>query len=242
MAIVLRQVKGSPLTIEELDGNFEEVVDRLEAVEELGSDAGRRIDFIEQPTDDTLLVHYVDETTDGPFTLPTRNWNFRGAWAAATSYAIDDVITAESAVYLVLFAHTSNAEFDPGDNDGMGHDYYGLLLEVLSAAVSPVIEVSDDTFEPSIAQANSYFRCTHVDGCLVTIPLDDDVAFPISTELHFRQCTDNPVVFDEGTFSPTLNGIDGFLNETARMGAQVTIKKIDTDEWDLIGYLAEGSA
>ena len=38
------------------------------------------------------------------------------------------MLTYGGRVYQVLYDHVSAATFDPGANDGQGHDYYGLLL------------------------------------------------------------------------------------------------------------------
>jgi hypothetical protein len=56
---------------------------------------------------------------------------FRGAWANSTGYLANDVFTANGNVYIVLMNLTTPATpiaFDPAANDGMGHDFYGLLL------------------------------------------------------------------------------------------------------------------
>ncbi|TIM16290.1 MAG: hypothetical protein E5Y67_03600 [Mesorhizobium sp.] len=104
---------------------------------------------------------------------------------------------------------------------------------------SVVATVATNTHAPVLADANSYKRCTHVDGCTVTVPLNAAVAFPVDTELTYRQAADEPIIFDTLTDGPTLNGIAGFLDMSGGRGATVTLKKVATDEWDLIGLLAE---
>jgi hypothetical protein len=75
-----------------------------------------------------LTVVLTDHTLLGPYTLPTVTLQFRGEWQPGISYLANDIITHGGATYLVLFNHTSAATFDPGANDGLGHNYYGLLL------------------------------------------------------------------------------------------------------------------
>ncbi|RWO90942.1 hypothetical protein [Mesorhizobium sp.] len=104
---------------------------------------------------------------------------------------------------------------------------------------SVVATVATNTHAPVLADANGYKRCTHVDGCTVTVPLNAAVAFPVDTELTYRQAADEPVIFDTLTDGPTLNGIAGFLDMSGGRGATVTLKKVATDEWDIIGLLAE---
>jgi Carbohydrate-binding module family 5/12 len=302
MAIVFRQVKGAPLTIEELDGNFEDLDGRVAAFEEGTAGGGRSIDYIEQ-VGNSLIVHYTDETQDGPFPLGTLNLFFRDAWQPETEYIKYDIVTAGGATYMVLFAHTSDVAFDPGANDGEGNDYYGLLLANPSIAIptlgntdqvlikasddsydtiwasrgvppdgatgdilvklssdegdyewrdpgelsaAPIFAVSADNFIPnSIDYANVYFRCTNDSGCTVTIPLHSFVAFSIGTELHFRQCSVGPVVLvgdSDTSFEVVLNAIVGFDPMTAAQGAVITAKKIDSNQWDVWGYLATATA
>jgi len=73
----------------------------------------------------TMTDHYVF----GPLIIPTAVWNFRGPWAPNNSYAINDVFTANGAVYLVIYPQlNSGATFYDLANDGQGHNFYALLL------------------------------------------------------------------------------------------------------------------
>jgi hypothetical protein len=84
-------------------------------------------------------------------------------------------------------------------------------------------------------------RCTNAAGCNVIIPLNDDDAIPIHSEFHFRRGPDAGQITIEETPGVTLNGIEGFVNECGPAGAVMTLKKVDEDEWDLFGLLAETS-
>ena len=72
----------------------------------------------------TMTDHYVF----GPYTIPQAVWNFRGPWQPNVTYNVNDVIAVGNAIYLVIFAHISQATFSPYANDGDGHNYYALLL------------------------------------------------------------------------------------------------------------------
>lgn len=306
MTIVYRDIKGANLTPNEVDGNFHDLDDRVTDIEENPPEA-RGISEVTQTGDGgSLNFIMTDSSTEGPFTLPTFGLRFRGEWEAETSYLINDIVTANSAVYLVLFNHTSELEFDPGANNGLGDDYYGLLLEtpattipagggagfVLSkvsatdydlewanrgvpdggnigdfltklsgddgdydwadpgsVGIKPVETVTTDTLDiNSLVYANLYLRCTHVSGCDVTIPTHSQVAFAIGTEIEFRQCALSApvriiagVVQDSDGFIDelvTLNGIDGFDNETDTRGAVLCVKKVGTNSWDVYGLLS----
>lgn len=101
-----------------------------------------------------------------------------------------------------------------------------------------VSTVAGSTYTPVIGDANGYKRCTDALGCVVTIPENASVAFPVDTEITFRQCGGGAVSFDTST-DVVINGVTGYLNETAAEGAVVTLKKVAEDEWDLLGFLAE---
>lgn len=79
-------------------------------------------------TGDQLTVTMTDHTTRGPYTIPISAFRFRGAWQPFVTYFVNDVITANGACYIVTFDHTSAATFNAGANDGLGHDFYGLML------------------------------------------------------------------------------------------------------------------
>jgi hypothetical protein len=75
-----------------------------------------------------MFVTLGDGTVFGPFTLPIAQWNFTGEWLPSTLYNPMDVFTSGGGLYMVLFRHVSAATFDPAANDGLGHNFYKLLL------------------------------------------------------------------------------------------------------------------
>lgn len=295
MTITLRIPKGSPLTIAELDGNFTDLDGRMQDVEDNQLTYRSIEDII--PNGNSITVVYTDSTTDGPFTFDVAI-NYRGDWAAATTYAQNDLVKANGVIYFVRIAHISAGTFDPGASAGSDGDYYQAFLEIpelslpagggegfvltkasnsdfdyewqnrglptggatgfvlaklsaddfdvgwIATPSTPVLTVTTDTFDAnSLDYANIYFRCTHVDGCLVTIAANADVAFDIGAELHFRQCTSTGPVSIVGASDSdgpivTINGIDGFNYSTDLNGAVITVKKVGTNSWDLYGLLS----
>lgn len=99
-----------------------------------------------------------------------------------------------------------------------------------------IIEVGGTLFTPGLVNANAYHRCTNAGGCAVTIPLNADVAFPVKTELHFRQSEAGAVTI-AGDTGVTINVVDGYTAETQAQGGVITAKKVSLDEWDLFGNL-----
>src|SRR5574341_1297023 len=132
MTITKRQVKGSPLTIAELDGNFTDLDGRVVTLEQVQATA-RSIERVYQQGN-SLFVQYTDTGADGPFTF-TVAMTHRGDWTPNTAYAVNDLFNANGNVYIVLLAHTSAATFDPGANAGSASDYYGLFLSMPSLSL-----------------------------------------------------------------------------------------------------------
>jgi hypothetical protein len=75
-----------------------------------------------------MFVHMTDHRVLGPYTLPSAQWNPRGAWAPTTAYAAFDVVSNNGSVYLVTTNITSASTFSPFATDGNGHNLYMLLL------------------------------------------------------------------------------------------------------------------
>lgn len=114
---------------------------------------------------------------------------------------------------------------------------YNLSFETSSTVLAAdVVTITGTVFTPALAAAQAYHRCTNAAGCAVTIPPNSSVAFPVKTELHFRQADAGPVTIEAGS-GVTLNGITGYDLTTAAEGGVVTAKKIATDEWDVFGNL-----
>lgn len=118
---------GTDLSASQIDNNFWELYSMVTALQDHAAMSGAMIAYF-AITGSNLYVHLTDHTVLGPYQLPTAQWNFRGAWLPATSYATMDVVTDAGAVYLVLFNHTAAGTFNAGAGDGLGHSYYGLLL------------------------------------------------------------------------------------------------------------------
>lgn len=65
------------------------------------------------------------------------DWVFKGAWAPATAYAVNDVVSVNGATYVCAVAHTSAADFDTDDAAGNWYLFAnppGALGQILYAA------------------------------------------------------------------------------------------------------------
>jgi hypothetical protein len=75
-----------------------------------------------------ITFHMSDSTLEGPFTIIPATFNGRGAWAPSTAYSVNDTFYINGTVYLVIFAHISASTFSAGANDGLGHNYYAVMV------------------------------------------------------------------------------------------------------------------
>lgn len=132
--LVYRSVKGANLTPTEVDNNFHDVDDRVTFIED-NPPVARSIDEI-TAEGSTLIILYTDSTED-VVSLPVIALRGRGDWAPSTNYLVNDAVTASGVVYVVQYAHTSDPTFDPGKNDGNGHDAYGPLFSIPEIELPP---------------------------------------------------------------------------------------------------------
>jgi hypothetical protein len=115
--------KGSDLTPTEQDLNIWGLDQKIDAVELL-SPVGIASFYV---SGGSLYEVLTDGTQRGPFPFPVAVPAFKGAWTPLTAYVATDEFTQAGALYRVLLAHTSASTFSAGANDGLGHNYYGLL-------------------------------------------------------------------------------------------------------------------
>lgn len=222
--------KGSPLTSAEVDGNFYDLSGRVTTLETVPPEAVS-IDDITQTGSD-LFIHMTDGNTFGPFTIDVPVWNFRGVWVALTNYSILDVFEYNGTVYQVIFDHTSAATFDPGANDGMGHNYY-LVLLTLPADVLPLggttgqalIKTSDTDLD--IRWATAAIPVGGTDGQLILKDGGTDYTFswhdPIDLGLSTRELGDvSPSAPTDGQIL-VYNGGTNIWEPTDKLPRQPTI-------------------
>lgn len=86
----------------------------------------------------------------------------------------------------------------------------------------------------SLSDAFGYIRTTNSGAVTITVPTDASVAFPIDTEI---------TVFQSGAGTVTFAAAVGVTIEADSLSISgqkkaATLKKVDTNTWDLIGALA----
>lgn len=119
---------GADLSAFQIDSNFYELVTRVATLES-NTKFTVSISYI-TITGNDITFHMTDHTTQGPFTIPPSTFHDRGTWQPTTPYLVNDTFNINGTLYLVIFAHTSAATFDPNANDGAGHNYYKAMISV----------------------------------------------------------------------------------------------------------------
>lgn len=109
MPIVYREHKGAPLSIQEMDGNFKHLDERLQALESSPLMA-EGIKEIRQEADQ-LFIEGTFGRTFGPFILPKYLPTVKGEWAQGLRYVYGDWVRCKKVLYFCTKAHLS-AEFE----------------------------------------------------------------------------------------------------------------------------------
>jgi hypothetical protein len=171
-------------------------------------------------TDPELLYLPISDAVD-----LTGYMLFRGAFVGGTQYDAGDVVVDPTYGLFSVNALTSASSL--ADED---------YTQIAGPPFAPFEELTATTKTLSIADVGKVFRCPN--GCDVTFP--DDVDFPVSAEISFRQTGTDPVNFLEGGTGVQINPQrEGFDTSTPYQGALITAKFVSSTEIDLIGPYGE---
>ena len=107
MPIVYREHKGAPLSVQEMDGNFEHLDKRLQALEE-GPLMAEGIKEIRQKGDQ-LIIEGSFGRLFGPFVVPKYLPIVKGEWAPNQRYSYGDWVNYKKVLYFCRTPHVSSA-------------------------------------------------------------------------------------------------------------------------------------
>lgn len=89
----------------------------------------------------------------------------------------------------------------------------------------------------SLDDAGFFIIATSVDGpTTITIPINDSAPFTTGTEIDFIQKTAEQLTI-QADVGVTLNGVDGGSTSITAQWGGATIKKIDENEWIIVGKI-----
>ena len=109
MTLILRHKKGAPLTVEELDGNFEDLDGRIKRFEVQAEELESIAKVTEK--DGKFVVTGSRGSALGEIPIPTPKLQFKKAWKAGTAYYANDLVTHKGALLVCKTPHVSE-EFE----------------------------------------------------------------------------------------------------------------------------------
>ncbi len=110
MAITLWKNKKSPLSIEEMDNNFEELCQRIESLEKSPHMPPEGITSVIQKDQDLFFMGSRGSTL-GKVSISQPQWTPRGKWEKKQEYEKYDLIQHDTGLYLCHTSHTSEEFF-----------------------------------------------------------------------------------------------------------------------------------
>ncbi|USO01468.1 MAG: hypothetical protein H6849_00150 [Alphaproteobacteria bacterium] len=105
MPIIYRNEKGSPLSIEEIDGNFRylnaQLVDQQEAISQI-----KRVTQVVREGSDLVFKDDAD-TVLYRVEIPLPRFSSRGSWCPSTVFVYGDIVHQNGDNYICLVTHTA---------------------------------------------------------------------------------------------------------------------------------------
>jgi hypothetical protein len=234
---------GANLTAAQVDGNFWDLHERVDALETTPPVPNNIADITASGSQLTITMD--DATTFGPFTMPTARFTWAGDWTTATAYAINNVIRDSDTgdLYIVIKSHTSDTTFDP-DYEVGGDPVYEVLIEAGSgggAGLGTVTLLSSTssgavTLNPTLDQANYLFLTNDsvANGeTTLVVPNNSTIAYPVGTVLRIAEYMYKAEI--QAGSGVTING--GVLSTftTRDTYSIIGVIKVATNTWMFFG-------
>lgn len=129
-------------------------------------------------------------------------------------------------------------QLDPLAPNGISKVSESVLIQTGGSSSSntsqPIADITTDsttTRTLALTDAWDYIRLTHATSCDVTVPDNADVAFPTGTQVFIRSAGTGTYTIIEDTAVTVNPPVGGSLV----LAGDVTLIKVATDEWDLVG-------
>ena len=107
------------------------------------------------------------------------------------------------------------------------------IFEYITETAGEVIEDTTTSRTLTLTDSEKFLKFTHVDDITVTVPLNSTTAFKIGVEIMFEQNNVGVITF-VGEAGVEITNVDTSLM-TADRYSVVGLKKVDVDEWVLVG-------
>lgn len=111
--------------------------------------------------------------------------------------------------------------------------------QAIAAVQAVPTTTTGTTYTLALIDGGGYRRLTNAAGCAVTVPPNASVAFPLGATITLRTTASAASSIVPGA-GVTINKVGGGTGTQlfAEIGATAQVKKVGTNEWDLIGGLA----
>lgn len=126
MTLIYRSEKGSPLSIEEVDGNFKNLDERLSHLEK-NEDPTDPQKFFWIQTQEIVSIQNEKGKEIGSFQLQPTPFHPKGPWKPLQDYFSFDLVSFPGQVFCCLKNHTSGESFKKDSEE----DLWILFLDVL---------------------------------------------------------------------------------------------------------------
>jgi hypothetical protein len=179
------------------------------------------------------ITDWLDSLGNTPAEVRLYKRSDPAVWA---DFTLDGVILATGyrKIMVTYVDHEGAFTTDPGDI-ALDISRNGIDGADAEWNTPQVIEAVTGTYTLDIDDAGKYLRSTSASGYTITVPTNASVAFPVGIHVDIIQAGAGQVTI-AGDVGVTVNCTPG--NKTAIQWGAVTLIKVGTDEWDLIGNLA----
>lgn len=144
---------------------------------------------------------------------------------------VESMFIWQSGLWVQCYSALDGAVIEAPD-DGVLYARRNEVWEALPERLSIVDK--DDNYVLQLSDAQKYVRVSNASPVSVTVPDNEDVAFPIGTSIIVRQVGAGQVSLVEDT-AVTINTPETLL--LRKQGSTVTLVKVGENEWDVMGDL-----
>lgn len=177
--------------------------------------------------------------------------NSSAEWGAGTG--VQHTAAAVDGMFWDIQEFLNDLEDNPPSANSIANIYAdGTQMHIVMDDASEfVVTMPQANFRPSVvatatadtsgsylldaSDINKYLR--YLGSTTLTVFIDDSDSIPVDSEFTMRQAGSGVIEF-ESTTDVTINPVSGYLNQTAGEGATVTLKKVASGSYDILGLLA----
>jgi len=186
-------------------------------------------------------VGFAFESSGGNFSyFGACSQSYEGPFSAFTHWADRTIVVNNGGTGTLISAMNGIIELSTGALGNIQRVIIDNTGEVtvtgnLTAQRKIGTAITGTTYTFALTDRNQYIRSSNASAQAITVPTNASVAFPIGTEIEIIQADAGQVSFVAGG-GVTINSKNSYLKLDSQFSAAV-LKKVGTDEWDLIGDL-----